>query len=61
MKLAPLLDQGKVSVEGEMLEGNSKPFVLQLGNVVLTTRSRKFQIQSDDVSPRRMSSTDISE
>lgn len=24
-KLAPLLDQGKVTVEGTMLEGNSKP------------------------------------
>jgi len=26
VKLAPLLDQSKVSVEGEMLEGNSKTF-----------------------------------
>ena len=31
-KLAPLLDQGKVTVEGEMLEGNCKYSVQQLGN-----------------------------
>lgn len=29
-KLAPLLDQGKVTVEGTMLEGNSKSSFLRL-------------------------------
>lgn len=51
-KLAPLLDQGKVTVEGTMLEGNSKPSVSRPGRD-LTASSEQFQIFSHDVSHQR--------
>lgn len=52
-KLAPLLDQGKVTIEGTMLEGNSmfsasRPVL----TVALTASSGQFQVFSLDVSPR---------
>jgi SWI/SNF-related matrix-associated actin-dependent regulator of chromatin subfamily A3 len=34
-KLAPLLDQGKITIEGTMLEGNSKSSALQPGKASL--------------------------
>ena len=51
-KLTPLLDQGKVTVEGTMLEGNSKSSKLQpISSTTLTVFSEQFQVLSLDVSP----------
>lgn len=50
-KLAPLLDQGKVNIEGEVLEGNRKsPTNIVREGIVLTTNSKRLQVQHRNVS-----------
>jgi len=58
-KLAPLLDQDKVTVEGTMLEGNSKSPVSQpVQSMILTASSEQFQVFSLNVSLQRLTLTD---
>lgn len=52
-KLAPLLDQGKVTVEGTMLEGNSESSTSRaVSRMPLTAPSEQFQVFALNVSPQ---------